>query len=110
MLLQIQARTGHDTKNYFFHLGAEDTKENLPEIKSQNKTSGNKPCTILECPICNCRKRTLNHLKVHIGAVHYKDEVRKLINKDTLGCNLCNKTFKWMPHVVIEILLFINFF
>ena len=31
--------------------------------------------------------------------VHYKEELKKMANKDTLGCNLCQSTFKKYHHV-----------
>ena len=79
----------------------EEDKEGLSEIKILNSTSGN---TRFICPICKCRTTKLCHLKVHIGNHHYEEKVRKLVNKETFGCNLCPKTFKNMPHAKSHLL------
>ena len=79
----------------------EEDKERLSEITS---TRGNRLNTRFICPICKCKKTKLCHLKTHIGSCHYKEKVRKLVNKETLGCNLCPKTFKLMTHVESHLL------
>ena len=85
--------------------GEEDEVEELSVIESPHNTFGNKRLNkILKCPICHCRKPTFSHLKVHIGIVHCKEEVGKLVNRDTLGCNLCPKTFKNMTFVLSHLL------
>ena len=88
-----------DTTPLKFIKGEEDEAEKLWEIKSLNSTSENRLNTIFRCPICKCRKPSFSNLKVHIGMVHCKEEVRKMINKDTLGCNLCQSTFKKIHYV-----------
>ena len=85
--------------------GEEDEVEELSVFESPHNTFGNKRLNnILKCPICHCRKPTFSHLKVHIGIVHCKEEVGKLVNRDTLGCNLCPKTFKNMTFVLSHLL------
>ena len=94
---QVKNRIG---KMYcFFYLGKKAENKELSNIP--NNTRSNRRDPIFKCPICNSGKSSLGHLRVHIGNAHYKEEVRKLINKDTLGCNLCQKTFKVMQHTVI---------
>ena len=69
------------------------------QINSPNSTSENRPKPIFHCPICKCRKYSFGNLKVHIGMVHYREEVGKMINKETVSCNLCQRTFKQIYHV-----------
>ena len=87
--------------------GEEDEKEVSSMIESPNiiYPSGNKQSPIFKCPICKSKTRGFHHLKVHIGSAHYKDEVKKLENKDTRGCNLCQKTFKVHYHLRSHVVL-----
>ena len=81
--------------------GEEEQKEVLSiiEIPKIIYKSGNRKSTNCICPICQCKKPSFCHLIVHIGSVHYKDEVKKFVNKDTRGCSLCKKTFTVTAHV-----------
>ena len=87
--------------NICLNQGEEDEKEVLSMIKIPKiiHTNRNRQSTNFKCPICQCKKTQFNHLKVHIGIIHYKDEVIKLVNKETHGCSLCKKTFKSNDHV-----------
>ena len=87
--------------NICLNQGEEDEKEVLSMIKIPKiiHTNRNRQSTNFKCPICQCKKTQFNHLKVHIGIIHYKDEVIKLFNKETHGCSLCKKTFKSNDHV-----------
>ena len=82
----------------------EDEIEELSEDESPKKSGGNRLNTNFECPICSCKKTSMSHLNVHIGTAHCREEVRKLVNKDTLSCNLCKKTFKLLHHVESHLL------
>ena len=80
--------------------GEEDVKvSSMIESPNIISTIENKQRNYFKCPICKSKKKGFHHLKVHIGSAHYKDEVKKLENKDTRGCNLCPKTFKVLYHL-----------
>ena len=100
----LEIESPNSTRKRRRHPWEEDNEEELLEIKSPNSTSGNRLKTLFICPHCECTKTTLCHLQVHIGNVHYKEKVRKWVNKDTLGCNLCQKTFKILSHLYSHLL------
>ena len=82
----------------------EDEIEVLSDNESPKKSGGNRLNTNFDCPICSCRETSMSHLNVHIGTVHCREEVRRLVNKDTISCNLCQKTFKVLQHVESHLL------
>ena len=80
-------------------------KENkeLPAPKKVKSAKSNLN-TIFKCPTCESSKPSLTHLKVHIGIVHYKEEVGKFVNNEDYGCKLCETSYKTRQQVVILII------